>query len=133
MILCDREIELAMQQGRIIIVPPPQPSFMDSTTVDLRLDGILDRWEFPKPKPGLGQGAPRFCPGVKDFKFADLEREFTRQITIPDDGYELQPSFQSTPETGPRHFILGWTYEKIYLPHTSRLCARVEGKSSLGR
>jgi dCTP deaminase len=28
---------------------------------------------------------------------------------------------------------LGWTLERIYLPHTSRLCARVEGKSSLGR
>jgi dCTP deaminase len=28
---------------------------------------------------------------------------------------------------------LGWTEEKIYLPHTSRLCARVDGKSSLGR
>ena len=35
--------------------------------------------------------------------------------------------------TGPQHFILGWTLERIYLPHTSRLCARVEGKSSLGR
>ena len=28
---------------------------------------------------------------------------------------------------------MGWTRERIYLPHTSRLCARVEGKSSLGR
>ena len=51
-------------------------------------------------------------------------------MVIPADGYELMPSFQSTRETGPRHFILGWTRERIYLPHTSRLCARVEGKSS---
>src|SRR5260370_36760547 len=30
-------------------------------------------------------------------------------------------------------FILEWTFERIYLTNTSRLCARVEGKSSLGR
>jgi dCTP deaminase len=28
---------------------------------------------------------------------------------------------------------LGWTKEKIKLPHTSRIAARVEGKSSLAR
>ena len=30
-------------------------------------------------------------------------------------------------------FLLGWTIEKIQLPHTSRIAARVEGKSSLAR
>ena len=33
----------------------------------------------------------------------------------------------------PANFILGWTLERIYLPHKSRLCARVEGKSSFAR
>jgi dCTP deaminase len=133
MILCDREAELAMDQGRFVINPRPDPSFMDSTAIDLRLGDTLDQWTFPPPAPDLGQGPPRFCPGDKDFKFADLERQFTTSIAIPDAGYPLPPSFQSTPVTGPKHFILGWTYERIYLPHTSRLCARVEGKSSLGR
>src|SRR5205085_521468 len=90
-------------------------------------------WEFPPATPGLGQGPPRFCPGAKGFKFSDIEKQFTKAVIIPEEGYELLPSFQSTPETGPRHFILGWTKESVYLPHTSRLCARVEGKSSLGR
>ena len=45
----------------------------------------------------------------------------------------LPPSYLSTPDTGPRHFILGWTFERIYLPHWARVCGRVEGKSSLGR
>ena len=53
MILCDRESDLAMDQERIIIRPRPGPSFMDSTAIDLRLDGTLDRWEFPAPKTGL--------------------------------------------------------------------------------
>jgi dCTP deaminase len=133
MILSDREIDAALAQGRIFIDPPPNPAFMDSTTIDLRLDGILDRWEFPAPKISLGHGRNRFCPGSPGFKFTDLEKEFTKATPIPDEGYELFPSYQSTQETGPRHFILGWTIEKIYLPHASRLCARVEGKSSLGR
>ena len=33
----------------------------------------------------------------------------------------------------PASFVLGWTIEKIRLPYTSRLAARVEGKSSLAR
>src|SRR5665213_2415693 len=33
----------------------------------------------------------------------------------------------------PKSFILAWTKEKIKLPITSRLAARVEGKSSLAR
>jgi len=103
----------------------------DSTTVDLLLDGTLDRWEFPPPKPGLGQKPHRFCPGAPGFRFSELEGEFTKPVIIPDEGYELSPSYLS--KTAPNHFILGWTIEKIYLPHTSRLCARVEGKSSLGR
>jgi len=133
MILCDREIELAMDQGRIRIHPRPAPQFMDSTTVDLRLGGSLDRWEFPTIKPGLGQSPYSFCPGDPDFSFSSLEKEFAKPIEIPAGGYLLPPSYLSTEKTGPMHFILGWTLERIYLPHTSRLCARVEGKSSLGR
>jgi dCTP deaminase len=133
MILCDREANLALDQKWIVIRPRPDPSFMDSTAIDLRLDDTLDRWEFPQTHPGLGQGPLRFCPGSPDFRFADIERQFTKPVVIQEEGYELQPSFLSTAQTGPRHFILGWTHERIYLPHTSRLCARVEGKSSLGR
>jgi dCTP deaminase len=48
-------------------------------------------------------------------------------LTITEkDGFDLSP-------TAPKNFILAWTHERIYLPHTSRLCARVDGKSSLGR
>jgi dCTP deaminase len=33
----------------------------------------------------------------------------------------------------PNHLVLGWTIERLRLPHTSRIAARVEGKSSLAR
>jgi dCTP deaminase len=33
----------------------------------------------------------------------------------------------------PQTFLLGWTIEKIQLPHRSRFAARVEGKSGLAR
>ncbi len=133
MILCDREFDLAVDQERIFIKPRPPQTNIDSTAIDLRLDAILDRWEFPPHTPGLGQKPHCFCPGAPGFQFSEIERPFTKPVDLSLGSYVLPPSYQSTPETGPRHFILGWTYEKIYLPHTSRLCARVEGKSSLGR
>lgn len=132
MILCDREIQAAIVHRRLFIEPQPAAKDYDSTTVDLHLDAVLDKWKFDEPNPGLGS-YPRFCPGVDGFSFRDIEANHTEAINISSGGYELFPVHLSTKETGPRHFILGWTAEKIYLPHTSRLCARVEGKSSLGR
>lgn len=112
MILCDREIELALDQKRIVIDPRPDAKFMDSASVDLRLASTLDQWVFPVPIPGLGQGPHRFRPGMPGFKFSDLEREFTKSIDISTRGFDLA-------RLAPENFILGWTLEKIYLPHTS--------------
>jgi dCTP deaminase len=126
MILCDREIELALDQGRILIVPRPDPKLIESTAVDLRLDATLDQWQFPDHDPSLGQEPPRFRPAMPGFRFSDLEKKYTKQVDISAAGFNLVPLPQ-------QNFILAWTVEKIYLPHTSRLCARVEGKSSLGR
>ena len=126
MILCDREVELALDQKRIFIDPRPDRALMDSTTVDLRLGNCLDRWVFPPPDASLGQEPLRFRPGLANFKFADLEKKYTESTDISSVGFDLPP-------TAPHNFILGWTLERIYIPHTSRLCARVEGKSSLGR
>ncbi|MFO0967989.1 MAG: hypothetical protein U0793_20720 [Gemmataceae bacterium] len=126
MILSDREIELALDQGTLVISPRPDPKHMDSTTVDLRLGPTLDQWDFPRPDEGLGQQPLRFRPAHPGFKFHELEKRYTKQIDIKEKGFELEP-------TPGRNFILGWTIERIYLPHKSRLCARVEGKSSMAR
>jgi dCTP deaminase len=125
-ILCDREIMLALEQGRLIIDPKPDQARIDSTSIDLRLGKTLDRWHFPPPNPAIGQQPLRFRPGFPGFKFSELETQYTQPVSIEASGFDLPP-------TAPDNFILAWTWEKIYLPHTSRLCARVEGKSSLGR
>jgi dCTP deaminase len=126
MILCDQEIDRVQDLGQLVIAPRPDPAHMSSTSVDLRLDGTLDRWAFPVPGQVPGQPLLRFRPGMPGFRYADLEKQFTQPIAISTSGYDLSP-------VAPNNFILGWTLERIYLPHTSRLCARVEGKSSLAR
>ncbi|HEV3262225.1 MAG TPA: hypothetical protein VG013_35560 [Gemmataceae bacterium] len=125
MILCDREIELALKQRRILI-EPTGPTYMNSTTVDLRLDGTLDQWNLPRHDPSIGLQPLRFRPALPDFRFSELEEKYTKPIDISTSGYDL-------PSEPAKNFILGWTLERLYLPHESRLCARVEGKSSLSR
>jgi dCTP deaminase len=125
MILCDREIESAHDDHRLFIDPRPALDFMDSTTVDLRLGDTLDQWQFPKPDSHIGQTALRFCPAAKGFKCSGLEAKYLQTINI-ESGFNLS-------NLPPENFILGWTKERIYLPHKSRLCARVEGKSSMAR
>ena len=52
------------------------------------------------------------------------DERYARRVAIPDGGvYPLKP----------KDFILGFTAEKISIPHECRIAARVEGKSSLAR
>jgi dCTP deaminase len=56
-------------------------------------------------------------PGYSYAKIAKLQEKHKSQT------YALMP----------RSFVLAWTREKVNIPYTSRLAARVEGKSSLAR
>src|SRR5262249_15709920 len=52
------------------------------------------------------------------------DERYARKVLLPEeDGYPLPP----------RGFILGFTIERVRIPHESRIAARVEGKSSLAR
>jgi dCTP deaminase len=127
MILSDSEIELALNQHLLVIKDRPDPKDINSTAIDLRLDGTLDRWVFPEVDENLGQKPHCFKPGIPGFKFADMERKYTEPVIITETaGFPVKT-------VPPDNFVLGWTLERIYLPHTSRLCARVEGKSSFAR
>ena len=87
--------------------------------IDLTLDSELRVWR--SPVPGVES---KFCPGVKDFRVAELANLHADRMEIPADrGFDMAPG----------SFVLGWTVEKIQLPHPSRIAARVEGKSSLAR
>jgi len=119
-ILSDREVRAALERGALRITPDPRTdaSLWSSTAVDLRLDEPLNTWVFPAEK------APRyFAPGDPAYDLPTLIGQFLRPVARTDEGFLIQPG----------HFYLGWTQERIQLPHRSRLAARVEGKSSLAR
>lgn len=118
MILSDREIRAAIDRGSLKIDPMPAPELWTSTAVDLTLDSVLRVW---KQSAGTGVDVV-FCPG-KDFDYSKVVEEHSEKKEIPESGYIMEP----------RTFILGWTVEKLALPHGARIAARVEGKSSLAR
>ena len=113
MILTDREIAIALQCKQLIIDPDPSPESIASTSVDLTLseDGLI--WE---PPPAI-----QIFPGANDYKFSAIAKSFQKPVKVKDIILKTN------------NFLLSWTKETIELPITSRLGARVEGKSSIAR
>jgi dCTP deaminase len=118
MILCDRAIAAALERGAIRIDPYPAPECWSSTALDLTLDGFVTRW-----KRDPAAGLQTIFPASLDFNYKSIAAEHTETLDISAGGHDLKP----------QEFVLGWTTERIQLPHRSRLAARVEGKSSLAR
>lgn len=112
MILTDREITFALDNGHLTIAPRPDKEALSSTSIDLTLARIFAEW------PAVAGLIIR--PGHPEYRYADLARE---QVAIEADNYMLEP----------RAFVLAWTAERVSIPVASRLAARVEGKSSLAR
>ena len=111
MILTDREIEMGLKSGQLGIDPLPAIEAISSTSVDLTLANHGLVWDVPDP----------LTVELRDgFKISSIAK-MQKQVAI--NPYKLEP----------KSLILGWTNEKIYLPVTSRLTARVEGKSSIAR
>jgi len=120
-ILSDREIATALERGQVRITPSPGDLSADawsSTALDLRLDARLQVWRPPGPT------APRLVvdPCDVDFSATELASSHAAEEDCTD-GFEVEPGM----------FLLGWTVEKLQLPHAARIAARVEGKSSLAR
>ncbi|HUY93559.1 MAG TPA: dCTP deaminase [Pirellulales bacterium] len=119
MILSDREIQAAIARGALKLTPHPSAEAWSSTAVDLRLAQELVLWK----RPG-GHGVEAVvCPARPDYDFDKVRHDHSQQIDIGADGYVFKS----------QSFLLGWTVERIQLPHRARLAARVEGKSSLAR
>jgi dCTP deaminase len=112
MILTDREIQIALQQGSVVIEPCPKPDYYSSTSVDLTLGDTFSTW-------AVVAGSP-IRPGANGFKYTNF---ISNQKTVKQDMFSL-PS---------KAFVLAWTTETVSIPIHSRLAARVEGKSSLAR
>ena len=110
MILTDREIVSALRSKQIFIDPSPSVEAYSSTSVDLTLLNKFTTW---KASPGL-----TIRPGRVGHKYSDL---IHMQASDVAQNYELKPM----------SFVLAWTAEIVTIPNSSRLAARVEGKSSV--
>jgi dCTP deaminase len=119
MILSDRENKLALAREHVRITPVPDPDHFSSMAIDLTLDEQLSVWKVSE-NPAE---APIISPQATQFDVTALLDEHADTVLIPSEGYLMQPWA----------FLLGWTVERIQLPHASRLAARVEGRSSLAR
>jgi dCTP deaminase len=119
MILSDRELRAALTRGALRITPDPPPDAWSSTALDLRLAKDLVVWR----KPSGGGVEAVVCPSSPEYDFEFVRKTYSERVEITASGYVFRS----------HTFVLGWTIEKIWLPHRSRLAARVEGKSSLAR
>lgn len=119
MVLTDREIQAGLQCGHIMIVPAPGPEAYSSTSVDLTLSKFIRTWK-AEPLKGVEQV---ICPSAEGYNFNEVVKALSDSKELNAEGYILRP----------QEFVLGWTEETIELPTSSRIAARVEGKSSLAR
>jgi dCTP deaminase len=120
MVLTDREIQSAIENGQIKIDPlPNDPAAYSSTSLDLTLSKFLRIWR-PTKVVGVDEIV---CPATKGYSFHKFSQEYSDPHEIGDQRYVLEPD----------SFVLGWTAETLDLPKHARLAARVEGKSSLAR
>lgn len=119
MVLTDREIQASLQCGQIKIEPTPGPDAYSSTSVDLTLSKFIRTW-----KPDAIKGVEQVvCPSAEGYNFNEVLKSLSDIKELNADGYVLKP----------QEFVLAWTEENIELPTSSRIAARVEGKSSLAR
>jgi dCTP deaminase len=120
MVLTDREIQVALATGQIVITPVPDVLAYSSTSLDLTLSKSLRVWRTPKAK-GVEQIV--ISPAAVGYIFNEIAKEHSDPKEMDSAGCILEPD----------DFVLGWTEEYVSLPTQSRIAARVEGKSSLAR
>ncbi|MBB3948078.1 dCTP deaminase [Rhizobium skierniewicense] len=112
MILVDREIKIALREGQVKIEPLPDlETAVSSSSIDLTLSDTFKTWQ---QTAGMS-----ISPGKKGYSYSNL--------------LHLQKEHKDNFTLLPQSFVLAWTKEKVNIPSTSRLAARVEGKSSLAR
>ncbi|MDR0504547.1 MAG: dCTP deaminase [Bifidobacteriaceae bacterium] len=106
MLLSDREILAAIEQGQVQL-DPWDASMLQPSSIDVRLDRYFRLFD-------------NHCYAVIDP--AEQQPDLTRLVSKePNEPFILHPG----------EFVLGSTYEQVAIPDD--LAARLEGKSSLGR
>ncbi len=110
MVLSDRDIKKALQNGRIKITPEPDiKTQLGSCSIDLCLGNTFRVFDYGK--------YPYIDPAKKDYS-----NEITKEVAVKTGGqFIMQPG----------DFVLAVTLERIKI--SEDLVGRLEGRSSLGR
>jgi dCTP deaminase len=118
-VLGDTALREALANGALIISPRPAPECISTSAIDLTLGRAFLRWKSPP-------GGMEFIvdPASEAFRFPNVASQLLEPAPTDEDGSVVLK---------PNQFILANTAEKVQLPLTGRLAARVEGRSTLAR
>ncbi len=116
MILSNHDLRERIASGELIIDPPPPFENFATSSLDLRVG--RDFWKWRKEVDGVQL--------IIDCSIAQVPqlRQYAEAVKPDAQGYVDIPC---------NGFLLGMTLERIQLPPSSKLAARVEGRSSLAR
>lgn len=124
MILSDRGIVQALEDGTLEIEPRPTPEQYTTSAVDLAVGNVFKCWDYEKLRVvGL---TPTL--NLAEQKFLTTANAFLIPMPLEPDG-----SFNFPPFEDKQRHILAITRERVHLKPGSKLAARVEGRSSLAR
>lgn len=118
MIFCDHHIATAIQEGRLIIDPPPGADQYNTSSVDLHVGDDFFFW-----KKSLAATGSRYHVDVEQINLLDV-KDLLDPLPPTPDGMVVMP---------PGQLILVRTREAISLPLGGKLAARVEGRSKKAR
>ena len=116
MILSNADIIRAIETKELIVDPVPPLEHFSTSALDLRVGYQCVKWKSQAPGAELGINLS--------------------QIKVPDCGQYIEdvlPDRDGLITIPQSDFILALTLEKVTLPLSSKLAARVEGRSSLAR
>ena len=110
MVLSDRDIKKAIEDGKIVITPAPDLKLaLGTCSVDLRLGNVFRVFDHSRH--------PYIDPSKKDYS-----NEITKKVIVrKGEDFIMQPG----------DFVLAVTLERVKIP--PNLMGRLEGRSSLGR
>jgi dCTP deaminase len=117
-ILSNEDIKKARAEGALEIDPAPEDSQYDTSSVNLRVGDDFHVWKSSLRTKG--------CGAYVNLDLLNLTqiRDLSDPLPVERDGYVV---------IHPGAFVLVPTLEHVRLPLTSRLAARVEGRSKFAR
>jgi dCTP deaminase len=126
-ILSDGEIRQAIADGHIVFTPALDEDYLSealtTSALDLRLGDELQYYAPIAEVAPIGLADAVVIDPTTPRVIPDLIAKWGKRRSIADSFYDL-PSHE---------FVLGTTLERVELPETACIAARVEGKSTLAR